>query len=293
MKLLLSALLLCLTASGIHAQALVLRDGTRIPEGRFTVGEGKIQHVMTLANGQTAQVNVGFADIDRMEWPEITQVMDAQKLLAEGKSKEAVDTLQKAKVLFKAFRTIKGNPYNDVSFSLVEVLDQSGDFDGLLAALPEVEAMRWDGDKELKLRVIKLNVDRRISPDQDAILGRAELLLQETDDAAICARLWMTIAEIHSRKERYEQALDAYLHVPVFYGSQGALVPQAELSAARVLVKMERMKDAVVFYGRLQQQYAGSEIAETAKKEMLPINGLPNKPDQPPRAKKPETAPEK
>lgn len=104
----------------------------------------------------------------------------------------------------------------------------------------------------------------------------------------MAARLWITIAEIHTRQERWEQAFDAYLHVPVFYGSQGALVPQAELSAARMLAKMELFKDAVGFYQRIQELYAGSEIAETAKKEMLPINGLPNKADKVPDSKKKE-----
>ncbi len=285
MKAVFQLLLFCLAASGLQAQALLLKDSTRIPGGKFTINEGKIQMVKTLSNGQTAQVTVDISNIDRMEWPEVPQILEAQTLLSEGKAKEAVDLLQKQKVFFKPFKSVKGNPYNEVAFALVEVMDQAGDFEGLLTALPEVEAMVWQGDKELKLRIVKLNMDRRTSPDQDAILGRAQLLLNETDDAAVCARLWMTIAEIHLRKERWDEAFDAYLHVPVFYGSQGALVPQAELSAARTLVKMERMKDATGFYQRIQELYAGSEIAETAKKEMLPINGLPNKPDRPPGAK--------
>lgn len=284
---------LCLCATGLHAQALVLKDGSRIPGGQFTIANGKIQQTKTLSNGQTAQVQVPVQNIDRLEWPEVSQILEAQTLMSEGKSKEAIDTLQKAKDFFKPLKTVKGSPYNDVAFALVEVMDQAGDFDGLLRALPEVETMPWEGSKKYKLEIVKLNMDRRTSTDLDAILARAESLLRDTDDSAVAARLWITIAEIHTRKERWEQAFEAYLHVPVFYGSQGALVPQAELSAARTLVKMELFKDAVGFYQRIQEQYAGSEIAETAKKEMLPINGLPNKVDKIPGSKAKEEDKEK
>jgi tetratricopeptide (TPR) repeat protein len=279
------SLFLCLCATGLHAQALVLKDGTRIPGGQFTIANGKIQQTKTLSNGQTAQVQVAVENIDKLEWPEVNQILEAQTLMSEGKSKEAIETLQKAKDFFKPFKNIKGNPYNDVAFALVEVMDQSGDFDGLLRALPEVEAMKWEGTKDFKLQIVKLNMDRRTSTDLDSILTRAQSLLRDTDDSSVAARLWMTIAEIHTRKERWEEAFEAYLHVPVFYGSQGALVPQAELAAARTLVKMELFKDAVGFYQRIQELYAGSEIAETAKKEMGPIGSLPNKADKIPGSK--------
>jgi tetratricopeptide (TPR) repeat protein len=279
---------LCLFTAGLHAQALVLKDGSRIPGGQFSIENGKIQQKKTLSNGQSAVVMVPVENIDRLEWPEVTQVLEAHTLMSEGKSKEAIETLQKAKDFFKPLKSVKGSPYNEVAFALVETMDQAGDFDGLLRALPEVEAMKWSGSKEFKLRIVKLNMDRRTSSDLEAILSRAESLLRETDDSNVAARLWITIAEIHTRQERWEQAFEAYLHVPVFYGSQGALVPQAELSAARMLVKMELFKDAVGFYQRIQELYAGSEIAETAKKEMLPINGLPNKADKVPGSKNKE-----
>jgi hypothetical protein len=138
---------LCLFTAGLHAQALVLKDGSRIPGGQFSIANGKIQQNKTLSNGQTAQVMVPVENIDRLEWPEVTQILEAQTLMSEGKSKEAVDTLQKAKDFFKPLKSVKGSPYNDVVFALVEVMDQAGDFDGLLRALPEVEAMKWEGTK--------------------------------------------------------------------------------------------------------------------------------------------------
>jgi tetratricopeptide (TPR) repeat protein len=269
-------LALCLPAAGLHAQAIVLKDKSRINAGSFGVKEGKITRKVKLSNGQEAESAIPFDSIDHLEWPEVREVLEAQTLLAEGKTKEALEELQKAKDYFKPFKSIKGNPYNEIAFSYVEALDQAGDFDSLIRVLPEVEAMKWDDEHKLKLKLVKLNMQRRTSGDQEAVLSEALDILKETDDATICARLWMTIAEIHAKRERWEEALMSYLHVPVFYGSQGSLVPQAELAAARTLAKMERFQDAVTFYQRITEQYAGSEIATTAKNEMLPINGMKN-----------------
>lgn len=280
---LLSMLAMGLSAR-LAAQEIILKDGNRVNALDLVIGDGKITRNITLSNGQKAQASVGFADIDHMEWSDPQEMQDARNLLSQGKSKEALALLEKAKAFFKQLKGVKGNPYNDVLFAQVEALDQAGEFDALIRALPEANAIKtWDDTQKMKLRIIKLNVDRRTSSDTEAILTQAEGLLSDTTDSGVAARLWMTIGDIHTKNEHFEEALKAYLHVPVFYGSQVALVPQAELMAARSLVSMERFKDAGVMFQRIDTAYPGSEIAATAKKEFLTVNGRDNKPDKPPQ----------
>ncbi len=280
-NLLLSILSVCAFTGVAQAQSIVLKDGTRLAPQDITIADGKISRSIKLSNGQSGKASVAFSDIDRLDWANPKELNDARQLMAAGKAKEAIEGLVKAKAYFEPFKEINGNPYNEIVFAHTEALDAAGDFDSLLRVLPEVNRMRWDDDHKLKLRIIKLNMDRRTSPDMDRIQGEAETILTETDDSAISARLWMTIGDIHTKKERYEEAFTAYLHVPVFYGSQASLVPQAELMAARSLQKLERFKDAVAMFQRIAGAYPGSEVAETAKKEGLTINGLENKPDKP------------
>ncbi len=271
-------------SSRLAAQDIVLKDGNHINALDLTVGDGKITRTITLSNGQKAQASVGFADIDHMEWADPQELQDARNLLGQGKTKEALASLEKAKAFFKQFKGVKGNPYNDVVFAQAEALDQANDFDTLIRVLPEANAIKtWDDTQKMKLRIIKLNVDRRTSSDTEAILSQAEGLLKDTTDSSVAARLWMTIGDIYTKGEKWDDALNAYLHVPVFYGTQVALVPQAELMAARSLIGMERFKDAGTMLQRIQDTYKGSEIAETAKKEFLSVNGRDNKPDKPPQ----------
>lgn len=271
-------------ASRLSAQDVVLKDGNHINALDLQIGDGKITRSITLSNGQKAQATVNFSDIDHLEWSDPQELQDARTLLSQGKTKEALAALDKGKAFFKQFKGIKGNPYDDILFAQLEALDQAGDFDTLIRVLPEAKAIRWDDTHKMKLRIIQLNVDRRTSSDMDAILSQAEGLLADTTDSSVAARLWITMGDIYTKKEQFEDAMNAYLHVPVFYGTQIALVPQAELMAARSLVSMERYKDAGAMFQRIAETYKGSEVGNTAQKEFLTVNGRANKPDRPQKA---------
>ncbi len=275
--------LILAAAAQVNAQVVVLKDKdhTRISGNDIIVGDGRISRNITLSNGMKGQASVSLSDIERLEWPNPQQLVDARKLMAQGKMKEGIDMLLKAREFFKPFKEIKGAPYNEIVFAIVEAQDQSGDFDALIRALPEANAIKWDEDTKLKLRVIKLNLDRRTSSDVESIRNQAESLLTSTDDSNVAARLWMTIAEVHFKKERWAEAFNAFLHVPVFYGNQGALVPQAELMAGKCLAKMERYQDAAVMLERIATAYPGSEAGEAAKKEANSFKGMKNMPDKP------------
>jgi hypothetical protein len=280
----LTALLAFLPTGPAGAQAVVLKDGNRIAATDFTVGDGVISRSVTLSNGQKARSSVPFSDIVELDWQNPKELTDARNLMAAGKAGEAVALLQQAKDYFRPFKDIKGSPYTDLVFAHVEALDQAGESDAIYKVMPEVNAIKWSEDKKTALRIIKLNMERRTSPDQEKVLMDAEALRDETDDTAVRAKLTMTIGDIHFKKERWDEAFDSYLRVPVFYGSQTAVVPQAELMAARCLVKLERYKDASVMFERISLTYPKSEVGDTAKKEFLATTGRENKPDKPPQS---------
>ena len=261
-----------------HAQFIVLKDTQRLTPQEIQITNGKILRERVIG-GQKAQAVLNFSEIDHIEWENPKPLVDARAMMAAGKSKEAIALLEQTLKMLKPFKDIKGSPYQEVAFAEVLAMDAAEDFDDLVKEMPEVNAMKWDGAQALQLRVIKLNMDRRTSSDSDRVLKDAQSLLQDTDDSAVSAKLWMTIGDVFTKKEKYEEALMAYLNVPVFYGSQAALVPQAEISAARSLVKLERFQDAAAMFQRITDSYPGSEVGEKAKEERAPIAGKDNKPE--------------
>jgi len=267
-----------LVASQAQAQFVVLKDGLKLSPGEIQITNGKILREKIIG-GQKAQAVLNFSDIDHLEWDNPKELAEARGLMAAGKSKDAIAVLQKFRAYLKPFKDVKGSPYAEVVFAEVLAMDAAEDFDDLVKEMPEINALKWEGAQALQLRVIKLNMDRRTSSDSDRVLKDAQSLLQDTDDSSVSAKLWMTIGDVFTKKEKYEEALMAYLNVPVFYGSQAGLVPQAELSAARSLVKLERYQDASAMFQRITDSYPGSEVGEKAKAERLPIASKNNKPE--------------
>lgn len=140
----------------------------------------------------------------------------------------------------------------------------------------QLDGLPLSEGQKLKLKVIKLDVERQTSSDYGSILAQADNILGSTDDSGISAAVWNIKAEIFAKKKEWEQAMMAYLRIPVLFGTQMDRVPDAELNAARMLVKMKRYEDASQFFTRLVDQYPGSAVAEAAGKEKAAINGMKN-----------------
>lgn len=270
-----------------HGQALVLKDGTRIPEAEFKLEEGKIVRTVKIGD-KSATTILQKSNIASLDWPMPVELADAKALMSQGKGAEAITSLKKGMDFFEQFQDIQGNWYKELFFAYVETLSQAGNFDETVKMIPQVKLLSLSDEQKMKLRVIQLDIDRQTSSEYVSILAEAESILSETNDSAVAAAIWAIIADIHAKKKEWEKALMAYLRIPVFYGTQVQRVPDAEMKAAQMLVKMKRFEDAQKTYTRLAETYAGSAIAETATKEKAAINGMKNEPEEEPAADKPK-----
>lgn len=257
------------------AQALILKDNSRLGPEQFSVEGGKVLKKVKVGENvatSTLQMNT----IARMEWPVPEELTASRDLRAAGKTKEALDLLAKGRAFFEPFKDIPGNHYADLSLAYLETMSQGEDFTATLKALAEAQRLKLTDAQKLSLKIIKLNVDRQASSDYAGIIGQAENILAESTDSAVGAAVWMIIGDVYTKQKDYENALMAYLRVPVFYGTQVQKVPEAELQAARSLALMRRFEDAQGFYTRLEEAYKGSGVATTAAQEKARINGLKN-----------------
>ncbi|MFM7604698.1 MAG: tetratricopeptide repeat protein [Prosthecobacter sp.] len=264
------------TSAGLaRAQAIVLKDGSKVFSNEFSLEGEKI--IRTIKIGEaTAKSEIMRQNIDSLEWPYPAELTDSQDLLAKGKTEEAITVLKKGKDFFEKFKEVEGNWYVDVFFAYIEALNTGGKFDDVIKLMPSARNLKLTDAQKLRLRIIQLDIDRQTSSDFLTVVAEAESILKETDDSAIGAALWNIIADVHVKKKEWEKALLAYLRIPVFYGSQVQRVPEAELQAALMLVKMGRFEDANSFFTRLIASYPSSLIAERATKEKASIAGMKN-----------------
>ena len=98
-------------------------------------------------------------------------------------------------------------------------------------------------------------------------LQKANTLLAGTENSGTLARLYNLIGDIQFKREAYKEALDAYLQVPVFFGTQASLLPAAEFGAARCLMRLRRLDDATAALTRILERYKGTWVEAPAKKE--------------------------
>lgn len=269
-----------LAAGSAFGQAIVLKDGNRVFSSEFSISpEGKI--VRTIQIGENKAITIlEKKNIESLEWPYPAELTESADLLAKGKTDEAIAVLKKGRDFFEHFEGIEGNWFVDIYFAYIEALNQGGKFDEVVKALPSLRALKLTDAQKMRLRIIQLDIERQTSSDYAGILVEAQSILKETDDSAIGASLWALIADVHSRKKEWEKALLAYLRIPVFYGTQMQRVPEAELNAARILIKMKRYEDANAFLARITESYPGSPVAESATKEKAAIAGMKNVPEE-------------
>lgn len=266
---------LAAVAGSAFGQAIVLKDGNRIFSSEFSIQEGKIVRTIQIGEQKATSI-VDKKNIDSLEWPYPAELTESADLLAKGKTEEAIAVLKKGRDFFENFEGIEGNWFIDVYFAYIEALNQGGKFDDVVKSLPALRALKLTDAQKMRLRIIQLDIERQTTSDYVAIIGEAQSILKETDDSAIGASLWNIIADVHARKKEWEKALLAYLRIPVFYGTQMQRVPEAELNAARVLVKMKRYEDAAAFLARIVDSYPGSQVADAATKEKAAIAGMKN-----------------
>ncbi len=273
---------LVLAASGnVLADALILKDGTRVEKSDLRIKDGKISRIIKIG-GNSAEGTVQTSQIASLDWGDPEELTNASALLAAGKNDEAVAQLKAGKDFFELLKDVPGNWYLDIYLAYVDALNQAGKFEDVVKTLPDLQAQKLTDQQKTKLRIMKLDIDRQTSSNYDSIVSQAEDILKGTDDSSVAASVWSIIGDVYMKKKDYEQALLSYLRITVFYGSQVQKVPEAEMRAARALVKMKRFADAQKFFTRITETYPGSPIAQAAEKEKAAIGGMKNDDQAPP-----------
>ncbi len=276
-----------LAAGSAFGQAIVLKDGSSIPKADFALENGNIVRTIRIGD-KSATTILPKKNIATLDWPQPMELNDAKALMSQGKSAEAIALLKTSVDFFAQLQDIPGNWYKDVLFAYIEALSQGGKFEETVKLIPQVKLLPLSDEQKLQLKIISLDIERQTTSDFLTIRAQAENILSETDDSSVGAAIWTILADVHARKKEWEQALMAYLRVPVFYGTQMQRVPDAELNAARMLVKMKRYEDATALFTRITESYNGSAVAETANKEKAAINGLKNEKEGAPEGEAPK-----
>lgn len=257
--------LLAASVTASHGQKVFTSDGKEIPFADVTMqGNNLAWRVKDAATGNTRTLNVPNSMVIRLDFPVPTDLQDAEDALNRGDTAVALEKVEPVLKDFSAFKPTPGSYYVAASLIKLEalaVLKKGDDFDRVRAELKSINLAKTD---QIRLTAAEALLDYAKEIYGPALTSVTNLIPQ-TDDASVLAKLYNILGDIQMKQSAYENALESYLSVSVFYGSQADQLPRAELGAGRALMKMQRYEDARDMFVGIRERYPTSQYAQAAK----------------------------
>ena len=289
--------LLCLAAS-LPAQVITFKNGERWEvndpfkldekarpprpvvdprKASFDKTFEKVEKTMEVS-GAAMTTSKKLAEAVLIEWPAIQSMTEAKNLILRGESSKALDMIEPVLKTFDKARLVKGSPWIKAAAIKLDALDRMENDASLSAFLSTLDTVDDGSNPELtsKIKLAKLLMRAR-KGEHEGVVTDATALISQSDDPDVLARLHLLKGASLLALKRYEPAMNTYLRVPVFYGSQQEHLPKALLGAAKAFrgmdtpaTKSQRLEDVSNRYLReLIATFPVSKEAEEAKK-LLP-----------------------
>lgn len=267
--------LLLAAALPLGAQTLFFQAGA-VEFADVTISGTNVQRKVRAADGSESTKSIPVASVTRVDFPKPEELSAADDLILKGKYAEA---LQKATVVQDLHRLWKDKPgswYASAGLLVAESLLRQNKYDESARLMSELRNMTLVSN--LQSRVVMLDALEQFQKGiTGPALAKVKPLLKSPLDADTLARLNLLIGDIQFKREAFEESLDAYLQIPVFYGAEAAFLPAADLGAARALMRLTRFQDAGDSLNRIIERYAGTPEADAAKLEKEALSKLMGK----------------
>lgn len=250
------------------AQIVVLKTGQTAPAKGLRRNGATLYNTIDIG-GRSGEVGYAIKDVERLDLPEPAQLGQAEQLILTGKPAEAVAMLDPIINAYYPLRDIKGVYWAPAALLKSAALQAQGKRDEATALLTLLAEYPFDPHIALtaKARLAGLLALAGKSRAPQAI-ALADSLLGTTDDSKVLAEVWLAKGRALFVTGDYDNALDAFLHLPVFYNDNPSSTAEALLGSGRCYLKLQDSKRAVRSLLSLQELYPTSPEAAEAKKEI-------------------------
>ena len=254
------------------AQTLIFQTGS-VELADVTISGTNVQRKAKRPDGSEATQSIPAANIVRVDFPKPDELSAADDLMLKGKYDEAFQKAKTVQDLHRLWKDKPGSWYAQAALGVAESLLRQNKYDESARLMSELRNMTLSSN--LQIRVTMLDA---LEQFQKGITGPAlakiKPLTKGAEGAETLARLYLLIGDIQFKREAFEEALDAYLQIPVFYGAEAAFLPAADLGAAKCLARLSRLQDATDSFSRIIERYAGTPEADAAKNEKAAVAKL-------------------
>jgi len=223
-------ILLALAAvSPLSAQRYLLKDGRALNQSEVTI---KGNTLVRALSGGGGEVSYPIADVVRLDWPEPEEVEQARQLAAAGKHVESEEKITGIYRQFAPFSKLPGSWWGEAALIRARALLAQDKIADAERAARELMSGSTAADTVTAAQLIMARVQVvQNKPDiADAMLDE---IMRKDASGEVEARAVMLRGDIAYARKDFEKALEFYLQVPVFYGTEEAVMPAALLGSAR------------------------------------------------------------
>jgi tetratricopeptide (TPR) repeat protein len=257
-------ILLALAAvSPLCAQRYLLKDGRALNQSEVTL---KGNNLVRALSGGGGEISYPISDVVRLDWPEPAEIEEARVLEAGGNHAAAEEKITGVYRQFGPFSKLPGSWWSDAALIRARALiaqDKTADAE---RAARELMSGSPDADTVTAAQLIMARVQMlQNKPDiADAMLDE---IMRKDASGEVEARAVILRGDIAYARKEFEKALEFYLQVPVFFGTEEAVMPVALLGSARCYRGYGDAARAERAYLDIIVTYPDSPQAEIAKRE--------------------------
>jgi tetratricopeptide (TPR) repeat protein len=173
-----------------------------------------------------------MAEVVRLEWPEPSELVEARRCLSDGDAAGALAALVVVRRQFAPFARVPGSWWTAASRLQLQALDREASPEDVARLAREISALASDPEAVGEARLALTELEIRSGRVQLAQAMLEEVLAGPVS-AAIRARAWLLRGDIALAGRRFEQAIEAYLRIPVFHSAYADLIPPALAAAEK------------------------------------------------------------
>ena len=258
--------LLLLIPSLCHAQTIILKTGQAIETKGIRRSAGM---VMGKVHVGASNVEVGYqaSTIATITFPEPPQLKTTAAFLSHGQPEKALADIEPVVKYYEPFRDIRGNWWAPAALLKVSALTGM-QLDKQAEALSELIRQSATDPETARAAQLQLVAGLVRKGDYEKPLQFCDSALKESTKPEVLAEAWVHKGDAFLAQRKWDDALLAYLHLPIFYENEKLWMPPALLGSARAFRGLEDSLEAKRSLQDLIAEYPDSAQAVIARAEL-------------------------
>ena len=265
-RLLLILFLLLLLQIPLGAQSIILTTGQRI-DALGVRREGDMVLAKVQVGSGSGEVGYHLAQIAKIEFPEPRGLKESSDLLSQGQADKALAEINQVVSFYDAFKDVPGSWWSQAAMIKVAALGalQRDTQAEMLATQIEKTVTDPETARAARLPLVSSLIRRQ---DFDKVEKICDSAIKESTRPEVIAEAWIKKGDLFFAQRKWDDALLAYLRVPVFYRDEISFVPAALLGSARSYVRLDQNERARKSLNELIQMFPRSTEATVAQTEI-------------------------